>query len=242
MRVVVEGSIGAGKTTFLNRLKGEFGGLPGRIFPEPVDKWENFCGFNLLKLMYENPHTYGSAFQMYALLTHVQTLKHIGNAKLAIFERSMLSQKYIFLPMMRAFGLIPDAACSVFDSWFDFFIDLFEFKADVIIYIKTSAHVTAQRIADRGRQGEEELDFNRLLTLQNGYHRWITELIDSGEAREFKLPICLNWFTKRMIRGSRKTIILTINGDLTGDELEIEYQTCFKQLRKLFRIYNVRLV
>ena len=52
--VVVEGNIGSGKTTFLqhfNKFSEEV-----EILAEPVDKWRNANGHNLLQMMYEDPH------------------------------------------------------------------------------------------------------------------------------------------------------------------------------------------
>ena len=52
--VVVEGNIGSGKTTFLqhfNKFSEEV-----EIMAEPVDKWRDANGHNLLQMMYEDPH------------------------------------------------------------------------------------------------------------------------------------------------------------------------------------------
>merc|ERR1712062_670106 len=51
--VVVEGNIGCGKTTFLDY----FSKFSDRVevLTEPVDRWRNVNGHNLLQLMYEDP-------------------------------------------------------------------------------------------------------------------------------------------------------------------------------------------
>lgn len=43
--VFIEGNIGAGKTTFLNHFK-KYDDV--RLYTEPVEKWRNVDGFNLL--------------------------------------------------------------------------------------------------------------------------------------------------------------------------------------------------
>ena len=56
--VVVEGNIGSGKTTFLqhfNKFSEEV-----ETLAEPVDKWRNANGHNLLQMMYEDPHRWAS--------------------------------------------------------------------------------------------------------------------------------------------------------------------------------------
>ena len=51
--VVVEGNIGCGKTTFLDY----FSKFSDRVevLTEPVDRWRDVNGHNLLQLMYEDP-------------------------------------------------------------------------------------------------------------------------------------------------------------------------------------------
>lgn len=237
MRVFVEGNIGAGKSTFLEYLKDQFKEPDVKFIPEPIEKWENFCGFNLLKEMYKQPATYGTAFQMYAMLTAFETITETANANLAIIERSLLSMKHVFIPTMRTFGYIPEATSYVFEAWIDFIIENQKFKPDVIIYIKTSAHVIQERIRNRGRQGEEEVDYNRLLLLQVGYEKWIKEMIYSGEAREFRWPNG-HWIMTAAFGGFNKTAIITLNGDLSGDEMTAEYKKCVKLLMQLLKILN----
>ena len=50
--VVVEGNIGSGKTTFLEHFK-KFNEV--ETLTEPVDKWRNANGHNLLQMAYEDP-------------------------------------------------------------------------------------------------------------------------------------------------------------------------------------------
>ena len=90
--VVVEGNIGSGKTTFLqhfNKFSEEV-----EILAEPVDKWRNANGHNLLQIMYEDPHRWdiiitmllvimllfrwSLAFQTYVQLTMVQNHTKVG--------------------------------------------------------------------------------------------------------------------------------------------------------------------
>ena len=58
--VVVEGNIGSGKTTFLEHFK-KFSDEV-EILAEPVEKWRNAKGHNLLQMMYENPSRLNKIF------------------------------------------------------------------------------------------------------------------------------------------------------------------------------------
>ena len=75
--VVVEGNIGSGKTTFLqhfNKFNEDV-----EILAEPVDKWRNANGHNLLQMMYQDPHRWSLAFQTYVQLTMVQNHTKVGS-------------------------------------------------------------------------------------------------------------------------------------------------------------------
>ena len=51
--VVVEGNIGCGKTTFLDHFSQYSERV--EVLTEPVDRWRDVNGHNLLSLMYEDP-------------------------------------------------------------------------------------------------------------------------------------------------------------------------------------------
>lgn len=233
MRVFVEGNIGAGKSTFLKYLKEHSNGA--EIIPEPIEKWEDFCGFNLLKEMYEEPAIYGTPFQMYAMLTMFEAMTNKENAKLVFFERSFLSMKHIFIPTMHTYGNMPLESVCVFIAWIDFITKNRRFEPDVIVYIKTSAQVLSQRIKNRGRQGEQEIDFDRLLILQNRYDEWINKMIERGDADESKLVHSNEWIIKSLFQYIKPSIII-INGDLDEDEIKCEYEKCVMQLKRFWNL------
>ena len=51
--VVVEGNIGCGKTTFLDHFSKHSERV--EVLTEPVERWRDVNGHNLLQLMYEDP-------------------------------------------------------------------------------------------------------------------------------------------------------------------------------------------
>ena len=54
--VLVEGNIGSGKTTFLEHFNKFSEDV--EILAEPVEKWRNANGHNLLQMMYEDPYRF----------------------------------------------------------------------------------------------------------------------------------------------------------------------------------------
>lgn len=68
MNFLIEGNIGAGKSTFVDQLKQL--GLPGvNVIQEPVDVWMNYNGHNFLQHFYEDQSKWTFAFQTLVLNT-----------------------------------------------------------------------------------------------------------------------------------------------------------------------------
>lgn len=70
--IIVEGNIGAGKTTFLRTFAQVASAmdLPApMIVPEPVNLWRNVGGVNAFQLLADDPKRWSFAFQSYVQLT-----------------------------------------------------------------------------------------------------------------------------------------------------------------------------
>ena len=68
-KVVIEGNIGCGKSTLLSYFEND---AKIKVFSEPITKWQNLSGCNLLQLMYENPERWTFQFQNYVQLTRLE--------------------------------------------------------------------------------------------------------------------------------------------------------------------------
>uniref|UniRef100_A0A1I8IKW6 DNK domain-containing protein n=1 Tax=Macrostomum lignano TaxID=282301 RepID=A0A1I8IKW6_9PLAT len=70
----LEGNIGSGKTSLVAELKRRINNSslePLKFVDEPVEKWTDFNGINLLQLMYSDPIRWSNLFQAYVMLTMV---------------------------------------------------------------------------------------------------------------------------------------------------------------------------
>ncbi len=65
---LVEGNIGAGKSTFL-KIISQY--LDIQIIYEPHQKWQNVAGHNLLEQFYKDPKRWAYTFQSYAFVSRV---------------------------------------------------------------------------------------------------------------------------------------------------------------------------
>lgn len=103
-QIIVEGNIGAGKSTFLKHLA-EFYSDKIKCYPEPVHLWRDLNGINLLSMMYENPKRWAFTLQQYITLTMVMYRDQVDsdqNSKpVAVMERSIYSARYCFVELLR---------------------------------------------------------------------------------------------------------------------------------------------
>ena len=137
--VVVEGNIGCGKTTFLDY----FSKFSERVevLTEPVDRWRNVNGHNLLQLMYEDPSRWALPFQSYVQLTMLEN--HLLHTKkpVKLIERSIYSARYCFVENMYRSGRMLGCEYEVLDEWFKFATEKessLDINVDLIIYLRTT--------------------------------------------------------------------------------------------------------
>lgn len=206
LNIYVEGNTGAGKSTLLNYFSQfeEF-----ETVHEPVSKWQNFSGHNMLHLMYDNPKENAFKFQLYSLLTLIQDYLEPQKKQFRIMERSIPSQS-CFVQTLVQQNVIDDVSRAIVEAWTNFLVDKFNIKSDVIIYIKTTPQKLLERIQTRGRKEEENtIDIDYLQKLHDAYENYLLSNVNA--------KIC------------------TINGDLSREDVVNEYRKCYdfiKSVRK----------
>lgn len=127
--VIVEGNIGSGKTMFLNRFnKNE----NVHICAEPVSKWQNCNGFNLLGLLYEDPKKWSFSFQSYVQLTMLQQHLQETIKPVKLMERSLYSARYCFVEKLTQDGLMAEPSKSVINEWFKWILNNADVSVDLI--------------------------------------------------------------------------------------------------------------
>ena len=172
--ILVEGNIGSGKSSFLKLIE-ESNPEDVEIIPEPVEKWQNCDGVNLLQLMYEDPKKNSFAFQTYVQLTKVQLHKAITEKPYRLMERSLLSARYCFVENLLQNKMITAGEYAVLEKSFQHFTSdpSSEFKVDQIVYLRTDPKVSFQRIAKRNRVEEKKVSFDYIDQLHNLHEDWL---------------------------------------------------------------------
>ena len=77
--ICVEGNIGSGKSTLVEKLKNKYSNREDVCFlQEPVEQWlqiKDKDGTNILEKYYKDQHTYAFSFQMMAYISRLSILK-----------------------------------------------------------------------------------------------------------------------------------------------------------------------
>lgn len=174
LAVSVEGNIGSGKSTFLEYCAKH----PSvTVFPEPVEKWENLNGVNLLQNMYTDPLKWALPFQIYAGATVLQNYQAAVSTRIRLVERSLLSARNVFVKHMKQHGTMDPLTDSILDTWFD--AALYEHSASphAVIYLRTTPAVAYTRLRRRSRSAESATSLGYLTELHDLHETWISSLL-----------------------------------------------------------------
>lgn len=197
--VLIEGNIGSGKTTFLNHFNKFQNDVC--LLTEPVEKWRNCNGVNLLELMYKEPHRWAMPFQSYVTLTMLQSHTLQTDKKVKLMERSLFSARYCFVENLRANNTLHEGMYQILDEWYKFIEKSIHVQADLIVYLRTSPEIVYERMKKRARSEESCVPL-----------KYLQELHELHE----------NWLIKERI--GPKIPVLVLDGDLDLEHIGTEYQ------------------
>lgn len=200
--ICVEGNIGVGKTTFLNYLENQSN---YKVFEEPIDKWRNLNGINLMDLMYQDPAKFSFHFEMFAVLTLLQNHREPINEPFKIMERSLHSSRHCFTKMKWEEKKLQNHEFDILQKWYDYIENNIKIEVDLFIYLRTKPEVAFQRINHRKRIEEKSISFNYIQRLHQLHDEWL-------------------------LHSNKPVLILDAN--LNQDEIISEYQRVIKAIHQ----------
>ncbi|GFY96861.1 P-loop containing nucleoside triphosphate hydrolases superfamily protein [Actinidia rufa] len=176
----VEGNISVGKTTFLQRIANETLELQDlvEIVPEPVNKWQDVGRdhFNILDAFYAEPQRYAYTFQNYVFVTRVvQERESSGGIKpLRLMERSVFSDRMVFVRAVHDANWMNEMEISIYDSWFDPVVSCLPgLIPDGFIYLRASPDTCHKRMLLRKRAEEGGVTLEYLQDLHEKHESWL---------------------------------------------------------------------
>lgn len=168
--ISVEGNIGSGKSTLIKILS-QMSNAKVCSLREPLEKWTDVKGTNLLANMYSNGEKWAPTFQLFAMLTMLENHKMDGVLK--IMERNFFSTKYVFLDAKRDTKEIDEINYEVISNWFDFVKDNIRVNLDAIIYLRTTPKTAFERVTSRQRSEEHAMKKEYIELIHDKYEQWL---------------------------------------------------------------------
>jgi len=174
---VVEGNIGAGKSTFLQLLHAE---LNIDVIYEPTDKWQrkNQEG-NLLDLFYKDTPRWAYTFQSYAFISRIQgQIEHeasVTSTEPQIYERSVYCDRYCFAKNCYELGYMSALEWNIYKEWFSWLVEAFTKRPHGFIYLRTTPEICYERIQKRSRCEESSIPLSYLEALHNRHEEWLVQ-------------------------------------------------------------------
>lgn len=156
--IVIEGNIGAGKTSLATRMAGEHG---ARLILEQFE--EN----SFLPKFYEDPARYAFPLELSFLADRYQQLKSHFNTS-DLFKPLSIADYFIFKSLIFASKNLEPLEFGLYGKLFNIVSSVVP-KPDLIVYLYLSSENLKRNIEKRGRSYEQNIQFDYLDKIQTGY-------------------------------------------------------------------------
>ena len=159
MNVLIEASIGVGKSTLIRNLNVKLSNcneLSTTVFLEPVELWEKTKAGNLLLLFSKDQTKYALATQTHIMTTMHQQRINPPPTDIRIYERSFLSAKNVFQAVLEEKGYLNGMECLILDNLCEALSKNMPIQHK-IIYLRASPQLAYQRTKDRNGTSDKLL-------------------------------------------------------------------------------------
>ena len=166
--IIVDGVIGAGKTTVISLIEKEinketnketnkYGKLKVKAIYEPVKLWNDT---GVLQYFYKDIPKHCYEFQTYSFITRIESvieeLYNNQDADIYILERSIWTDRYIFLELLK--DLVGELRMTMYIKWWTMWSYIMPMRVDKWVLLDTSLEESLKRINTRNRDGETAID------------------------------------------------------------------------------------
>ena len=165
--IVIEGNIGAGKTSFASLLAEE---CNARLILEQFE--EN----SFLPKFYEDPARYAFPLELSFLADRYQQLKSQFNAS-DLFKTFTVADYFIFKSLIFASKNLEPLEFGLYSKLFAIVSSVVP-KPDMIVYLYLNLENLKKNIEKRGRPYEQNIQFDYLDKIQKGYLEFLRQQSD----------------------------------------------------------------
>jgi len=127
---------------------------------------------------YANPERYAYTFQNYVFVTRMMQEREsaAGSSALRLLERSVFSDRMVFVRAVHEARWMSDMELDIYDSWFDPVVSaLPDLAPDGFIYLRATPGTCAARMGRRGRGEEGGVSLGYLEGLHEKHDAWLAE-------------------------------------------------------------------
>jgi deoxyadenosine/deoxycytidine kinase len=170
---IVEGNIGAGKSTFLRLLKQSFPHIP--VAFEPLVRWDNQeSGQSLLAHFYEDPNRWTYTMEMYTLVCRVREYRCLQqHDPLTVVERSIFSGHYVFARNGYLRGAMNPIEWKLYEDWYSFLMSQTCQQPLGFIYLRTDPQISFDRVNKRNRSSEGGIELEYLKQIHDRHEEFL---------------------------------------------------------------------
>jgi deoxyadenosine/deoxycytidine kinase len=175
--IAIDGLIGAGKTTLIRLITEYYCEKGFKVHPvyEPVEMWQET---GALDLFYSDIPAKCYEFQSFVYVTRVkkviqEVLKN-PNADIYLLERTVFTDRYIFVEMLR--DLFGTTRMAMYDEWWDMWSCINPIHVDKWVLLDVSLDESLRRIKARSRNEETGVSTEYQTNLRAKHHEFYTNL------------------------------------------------------------------
>jgi len=180
--IVIDGVIGAGKTTLIKLIQEDNHNHPLKIKAifEPVDLW-NKTG--ALQYFYKDIEKNCYEFQTYTFITRIgRVIDEIydnPDADIYIMERSIWTDRYIFMELLKE--TVGEMRMIMYKQWCDMWSYIMPMRVDKWVLLDTSLEESLRRIEIRKRDGEDGISVEYQTNLYKKHIEFYEKLKNNGK-------------------------------------------------------------
>jgi deoxyadenosine/deoxycytidine kinase len=165
--LVIEGNIGAGKTTLATRLSDD---LNSKLI------LEGFSDNPFLPKFYTDPVKYSFPLELSFLAERYSQLKtNLANRDL--FHKLTITDYYFMKSLIFAQNTLAPDEYQLYRKFFDIIYERLP-KPDLYVYLHLPENLLIQNIRKRGREYEQSIEINYLKTIREGYFNFFSQQTD----------------------------------------------------------------
>lgn len=174
---ILEGNIGAGKSTFLRLIAKHIPYL--QIALEPLEVWQHSIhGESILENFYHNPKRWAYSFELSTMMSRIRyhATQQAAANPFRILERSIYSGHYCFAMNSFKQNYMSALEWEIYNQWFNFLVPATCRAPFGFIYLRVEPETALARIKKRQRPGEESFELAYLKQIHERHEAFLIHM------------------------------------------------------------------